>query len=66
MRDNTSHSIPDLWSSDGFEALAELSQDMNFVTDKIVAYEEMEHKISLLEKIIKSPYFARIDFKFEW
>ena len=38
MRDNTSHSIPDLWSSDGFEALAELSQDMNFVTDKIVAF----------------------------
>ena len=65
MRDNTSHSIPDLWSSDGFEALAELSQDMNFVTDKIVAYEEMELKIILLEKIIKSPYFARIDFKFE-
>lgn len=65
LRDNTSHSIPDLWSSDGFEALAELSQDMNFVSDKITAYEEMENKIILLEKIIKSPYFARIDFKFE-
>lgn len=65
LRDNTSHSIPDLRSSDGFEALAELSQDMNFVSDKITAYEEMENKIILLEKIIKSPYFARIDFKFE-
>ena len=24
-----------------------------------------EHKILLLEKMIKSPYFARIDFKFD-
>jgi DNA helicase II / ATP-dependent DNA helicase PcrA len=46
-------------------ALVELSQYINPVTDKIIDYEEEEHKILLLEKMIKSPYFARIDFKFD-
>lgn len=38
---------------------------MNPVIDKIVDYEEEEHKILLLENMTKSPYFARIDFKFD-
>ncbi len=62
--ENAAHSITGLYTSDGFEALVELSQYCNPVTDKIVDYEEEEHKIFLLENIIKSPYFARIDFKF--
>lgn len=57
--------LPSLYTSDGFEALVELSQYINPVTDKIIDYEEEEHKILLLEKMIKSPYFARIDFKFD-
>lgn len=65
LRENSSHSISSLWSSDGFEALAELSQYANPITDKIVDYEEVENKIARLEKLIQSPYFARIDFKFE-
>ncbi len=65
IRENTSHSITNLWSSEDFEALAELSQYINPVTDKIAAYEEDKHKIALLENMIKSPYFARIDFKFD-
>ncbi|BCJ99606.1 HelD family protein [Anaerocolumna chitinilytica] len=65
LRENTSHTISGLWSSDGFEALAELSQYANPITEKIVDYEEVENKIALLEKLIQSPYFARIDFKFE-
>lgn len=64
VRENTTHSITSLCTSDGFEALVELSQYINPVTDKIVDYEE-EHKIVLLENMIKSPYFARIDFKFD-
>lgn len=63
--ENAAHSITGLYTSDGFEALVELSQYCNPVTDKIVDYEEEEHKIFLLENIIKSPYFARIDFKFD-
>lgn len=63
VRENTEHGITSLYTSDGFEALVELSQYINPVTDKIIDYEEEEHKILLLEKMIKSPYFARIDFK---
>ncbi len=65
IRENTSHSISGLWTSDGFEALAELSQYVNPVTDKIIDYEEVENKILLLENLMKSPYFARFDFKFD-
>jgi len=65
LRENTSHSIANLWSSDGFEALAALNQYANPITDKIADYEAVENKILLLEKMIQSPYFARIDFKFE-
>lgn len=65
MRENTEHSIGNLWNSEDFEALAELSQYANPVTDKIVAYEEEQNMILLLENMLKSPYFARIDFKFD-
>ena len=65
VRENTEHGITSLYTSDGFEALVELSQYINPITDKIIDYEEEEHKILLLEKMIKSPYFARIDFKFD-
>ena len=65
VRENKEHGITSLYTSDGFEALVELSQYINPVTDKIIDYEEEEHKILLLEKMIKSPYFARIDFKFD-
>lgn len=65
LRENTSHSIANLWSSEGFEALAALNQYANPITDKIADYEAVENKILLLKKMIQSPYFARIDFKFE-
>ncbi len=63
--EHTQHQITNLYSSDGFEALVELSQYLNPVTDQIADYEEKEHKIRLLELMINSPYFARIDFKFD-
>ena len=65
LRENATHRVTSLYTADGFEALVELSQYANPVTDKIIDYEEKEHKIFLLEKMIKSPYFARIDFKFD-
>lgn len=65
LRENTMHSIPSLSSSEGFEALAELNQYMNPIADKIADYEEVKIKILQLEKLIQSPYFARIDFTFE-
>jgi DNA helicase-2/ATP-dependent DNA helicase PcrA len=65
LRENTSHSISNLWSSEGFEALADLNQYANPITDKIADYEAVENRILLLENMIQSPYFARIDFKFD-
>ncbi|RBP65353.1 DNA helicase-2/ATP-dependent DNA helicase PcrA [Alkalibaculum bacchi] len=65
LRENTVHSISNLSSSEGFEALAELSQYTNPITEKVMDYEKIEKKIATLEKLIKSPYFARIDFKFD-
>ncbi len=65
VRKSTAHGITSLYTSDDFEALVELSQYINPVTDKIVDYEEEEHKIFLLKNMIRSPYFARIDFKFD-
>ncbi|MBS6643219.1 MAG: AAA family ATPase [Clostridiaceae bacterium] len=65
IRENTSHAISNLSSSQDFEALAELSQYLDPVNEKIADYEEVENKILILENLIQSPYFARIDFKFE-
>ncbi len=65
LREETSHAMGNLWGSDAFEALAELSQFVNPVEQKITDYETLEKKIRLLEQLIKSPYFARIDFKYE-
>ncbi len=36
VRENTEHGITSLYTSDGFEALVELSQYINPVTDKII------------------------------
>lgn len=64
IRENAPHGIMNLNSSDDFEAVVELSQYMNPVRDQMVSLEEENKKIRRLEKIIKKPYFARIDFCF--
>lgn len=65
LREDTAHSIASLWNSEEFEALAELSQYANPITDIITDYEAVKNKIFVLENIIRSPYFARIDFKYD-
>lgn len=65
LREDTSHSISGLWSMDNFHALVELSQYANPVSEKVTEYERDANKILILERLINSPYFARIDFKFE-
>lgn len=65
MRENTVHSVGNLWGSDGFEALAEMSQYANDVTEKLVDYEEVEKKLGVLERMLDTPYFARIDYLFD-
>ena len=64
MRENSDHAIGNLWGSEAFEALAELSQFTNEINDKIIDSEETQVKIGRLQNMITAPYFARIDFKF--
>ena len=65
MKEATSHSVSNLWSSENFEDLVELSQFANPISDKVSEYETNVNTILSLEKMIDSPYFARIDFKFD-
>ena len=65
LRENNSHAFANLYSSEAFEALGELSQELDPLLMSISDYEEVEKKIVQLKKLIESPYFARIDFRFE-
>ncbi|MEL1135878.1 3'-5' exonuclease [Desulfitobacterium sp. THU1] len=65
LREDTSHSIANLWSKDDFLDLVNLSQFANQVSDKLSEYDLQAKKMLALEKLIDSPYFARIDFKFD-
>lgn len=63
--EDSSHGFTNLYSSDDFEALVELSQLQDPVTESIADYEEEIRNIHRLENVVESPYFARIDFQFE-
>lgn len=65
MIEETSHSISNLWSAENFYQLVELSQYTSPVYNKTAAYEKELNRILLLEKMLDSPYFARIDFRFD-
>jgi len=63
--ENKSYSAGNLWSSERFYELAALGQYENQASGKLSRMEGEENKIKTLERIIQSPYFARIDFLFE-
>ncbi len=66
IREEAKHSISsNLWSSDNFEQLVELSQFASQASDTITIYENGIKKINQLEKSLQRPYFARIDFNFD-
>jgi len=65
MLEDTSHFVSNLWSMENFHQLVELSQYVNPISGKISEYDMELKKILALEKMINSPYFARIDFKFD-
>ena len=64
MFEHTSHSIGNLWGSEAFEQLAELSQYTTQISQTIDNYETIMLQVVKLEKMLLSPYFARIDFQF--
>ena len=65
LRENSSHSISNLWSSDNFHDLVELSQYALPVSDQVALIEQEATRILALKKMLDSPYFARIDFRFD-
>lgn len=66
MREETKHSMSaNLWGSEGFEQLVELSQFASQTSESISKYESYINKIEQLKRFIKCPYFARIDFRLE-
>lgn len=63
--ENSSHTISNLWSKDRFYELVALNQYTNSVSNKLSALELSANKIIALERMLESPFFARIDFQFE-
>ncbi len=65
LREETNHSLSNLWVKDNFYDLIEIGQYAQPISHKISEYEVEAAKIMALEKLLNSPYFARIDFKFQ-
>jgi DNA helicase IV len=65
LREETSHSVSNLYLPDNFEALIDLSQYATQVSERISSYEADQKRIRQLEALLKSPYFARLDFKYD-
>ena len=63
MRENATHSVSNLYSSENFEDLVALSQYSNPIIQKVADYETVANRIVMLKRVINSSYFARIDFK---
>ncbi|MCM1538540.1 MAG: AAA family ATPase [bacterium] len=63
--ENATLGIVDLSDPEDFEAIVELSQYSHTVNNGIAEYDEAQRQILLFEKMLKTPYFARIDFRFE-
>lgn len=65
IRENAEQRITNLSCTDDFEALVALNQYAMPVNSIVADCDKIEQKKTRLEKLIKSPYFARIDFLFE-
>ena len=58
-KQNTSYDLSD------FDALVALSQSAGFVADLLSRHTQAAQQIARLEQILQTPYFARIDFRFD-
>ena len=65
LREESNHQVGDLYSADGFADFVEMSQFSNPITQKVDEYEKEIERIDILEKMLNSPYFARLGFKYE-
>ena len=65
MEENSRRISSNLWSMENFHALVELNQYASPLSNNISEIEREANKILSLEKMLNSPYFARINFKFD-
>lgn len=65
MWEDSTHSFSNLYSFQGFHELVSFNQFAKPLSDNISEQERLADKIWSLENVIKSPYFARINFKFD-
>ncbi len=65
MQEYVTHEVSGLYSMQGFHDLVELSQYAMPVSGQISAHEAGVQAIRTLERMMDSPYFARIDFRFD-
>ena len=65
MEENTRRISSNLWSTEDFHELVEFSQYAGPLSNNISELEREASKILSLERLSDSPYFARIDFKFD-
>ncbi|MCQ2538921.1 MAG: AAA family ATPase [Acetatifactor sp.] len=64
-KDNVTFGIADANDPDDFEAFIELSQSMTHVDKLSEDYETYQARAKMLRALLKTPYFARIDFQFD-
>jgi DNA helicase-2/ATP-dependent DNA helicase PcrA len=65
LGESVAHSIGELYSEDGFQELAAAGQQVSQISRQLDMYDDEAAKILRLEKMLNSPYFARIDFLFD-
>ncbi len=66
MLENVAQDALGLRTAQGFDDLMEMSQYTLSVLDQMSAREKGAQEMAALQKMMDSPYFARIDFRFEW
>ena len=63
-RENTSSWSAGSFATGDFEDIIEASQYINPIIQRYAMYELSENRIAMMERLVDSPYFARIDFRF--
>ena len=65
MGEYTAHAMASLYKDDGFQQLAEAALYVDQINTRIALQQEKANRIRRLERMLLSPYFARVDFLFD-
>lgn len=65
MGEYTAHAMASLYKDDGFQQLAEAALYVDQINSRIALQRDKANRIVQLERMLLSPYFARVDFLFD-